>query len=190
MPTLLTLPDASAPEGPVAPHVVLVGLPGAGKTTIGRALADAVQRPFLDFDAEIERRTDATVAEIFASRGEPHFRQLEQDLTREVAAWRGGMILSPGGGWITNSGVVAALRPPARMIWLKVRPTEAVRRLGEQAQRRPLLNRMNPTAGLEQLLKDREARYATADLAINTEIFLIPRILERLQMEVAKWDMA
>lgn len=189
MPTLLTLPDASAPEGPVAPHIILVGLPGAGKTTVGRALADALERPFLDFDAEIERRTGATVAEIFASRGEPQFRQSEQDLTREVAAWRGGMILCPGGGWITNPGVVAALRPPARMVWLKVRPVEAVRRLGEQAQRRPLLNRMNPTAGVEQLLKEREARYATADLAINTEMFPIPRILERLQTEVTKWQL-
>lgn len=187
MPIFLTLPDASAPDGPQPPHIVFVGLPGSGKSSIGRALADATGRPYLDFDAEIERRVGTTIADIFATKGEPHFRQLEQQLTTEVAAWRGGMILCPGGGWITNPGVMAALRPPARMIWLKVRPVEALRRMGEQTQRRPLLNRMNPGAELEQLLKEREPLYGHADLSINTEMFPMSRILERIQLESSGW---
>ncbi len=189
MPTFITLPDASAPEGPVPPHLVFVGLPGAGKSTIGRALAAATGRPYLDFDAEIERRIGMSIADLFATKGEPHFRQLEQQLTREVAEWRGGMILCPGGGWVTNPGVAAILRPPARLIWLKVRPSEALRRMAEQVQERPLLRRVNPGTGLEQLLKDREGLYAQADLSINTEMFPVARIVERIQLESQAWGM-
>ena len=189
MPTFLTLPDASAPDGPTPPHLVFVGLPGSGKSTIGRALAEALGRPYLDVDVEIERRVGTTIADIFATKGEPYFRNLEQQVTQEVAAWRGGLILCPGGGWITNPGAITAIRPPARLIWLKVRPVEALRRMGEQAQRRPLLSRMNPGAELEQLLKEREPLYARADLSINTEMFPMPRILERIRLEAAAWDM-
>lgn len=187
MPTLLTLPSASAPDGPVAPHIVFVGLPGSGKSTIGKAVGEATGRGFLDFDAEIERRVGTSIADIFATKGEPHFRNLEQQLTAEVASWRGGLILCPGGGWITNPGALASLRPPARVVWLKVRPTEAIRRMGEQAQRRPLLNRMNPGAELEQLLKEREPLYAKADVSINTEMFPLARIVERIQQEAQAW---
>lgn len=187
MPTFLTLPGASAPEGPTPPHLVFVGLPGSGKSTIARALSEAIGRPFLDFDQEIERRVGTTIADIFATKGEPHFRGLELQVTQEVAAWGGGLVLCPGGGWISNPGALIALRPPARIIWLKVRPVEAMRRMGEQAQRRPLLNRMNPQAELEQLLKEREPLYAQADLSINTEMFPIARIVERIQLESASW---
>jgi shikimate kinase len=164
-----------------------VGLPGAGKSTIGKALADATGRGFLDFDAEIERRVGTSIADIFATRGEPHFRNLEQQLTTEIAQWRGGLVLCPGGGWITSPGNLSALRPPARVVWLKVRPVEALRRMGEQVQRRPLLNRMNPGAELEQLLKEREPLYAKADVSINTEMFPVTRIVERIQQESASW---
>jgi shikimate kinase len=167
----------------------MVGLPGSGKSTIGKALGEVTGRGFLDFDSEIERRVGTSIADIFAMRGEPHFRNLEQQLTTEVATWRGGLILCPGGGWIGNPGALSSLRPPARVVWLKVRPVEAMRRMGEQAQRRPLLNRMSPGAELEQLLKEREPLYAKADVSINTEMFPLARIVERIQQESAAWPL-
>ena len=77
-------------------HLVLVGLPGSGKSTVGRAVAKRLSRPFLDFDAELERRAGISVARIFAERGEAAFRGLEYSLTQELAA-APPMVLAPGG---------------------------------------------------------------------------------------------
>ncbi|HKN58339.1 MAG TPA: shikimate kinase, partial [Gemmatimonadaceae bacterium] len=81
--------------------MILVGLPGVGKTTIGRAAARRLGRQFLDFDLEIERRAGMEVREIFRLRGEDQFRSMEFALTQELSE-TGGMVLSPGGGWITQ----------------------------------------------------------------------------------------
>src|SRR4051794_6574821 len=83
------------------PNIILVGLPGVGKTTTGRMVARNLHWPFLDFDTEIEHREHASVSEIFAKKGEAYFRELEQSLSEEMAT-RSGTIISAGGGWITN----------------------------------------------------------------------------------------
>ena len=99
------------------PHLILVGLPGAGKSTVGRGVAERLARTFLDFDLEIERRQGKTIAEIFGEKGEGHFRQLERALTEELRLM-GNMILAPGGGWVSSPEVVGMLRPPGRLIYL------------------------------------------------------------------------
>ena len=128
---------------------------------------------FLDFDREIERRTGTTVAELFAAHGEQHFRSLELELTRELAA-SGGMLLAPGGGWIANPGAVALLRPPGSIIYLKVRPEVALRRLGRGQARRPLLQTPDPLGRLRQLLAAREPLFAAADHIVEVGV-LRPR---------------
>src|SRR5471030_845965 len=91
MGTFRTSQPVSAVD-PSRPHVVLVGLPGSGKSTIGRLAAERARFGFLDFDLEIERRQGLSVAEIFAAKGEPFFRRLERELTAELAEI-GGMIV-------------------------------------------------------------------------------------------------
>jgi shikimate kinase len=91
---------------PGKPHLILVGLPGSGKTTIGAMLAERLGRTFLDFDAEIERREGMPVASIFAQRGEQAFRVLERKLTEELRDV-GNMVVAPGGGWAADPSVVA-----------------------------------------------------------------------------------
>src|SRR5262245_7005502 len=86
---------------PKVPHVILVGLPGSGKSTVGAAVADKLSRGFLDIDVEIERREGRSVSQIFAERGEPYFRQMELAITEELAMM-GNMIVAPGGGWVTS----------------------------------------------------------------------------------------
>jgi shikimate kinase len=152
------------------PHLILVGLPGVGKSTVGAGVAERLGRPFLDFDVEIERRTGCSVARLFAERGEAHFRALERALTEELRH-RPGMVLAPGGGWVGNPANVALLRPPGRIIYLRVSPETALRRLGAGRDDRPLLAVADPLAALHRLLAERARHYESADGVIDTELF-------------------
>jgi shikimate kinase len=131
----------------------------------------------MDLDQEIERREAATVSAIFAEKGEHYFRQKERELTEELQA-KGNMVLAPGGGWITNAEVVALLRPPGRIIYLKVRPETAMTRLGAEAAGRPLLARPDPTGELRRLLAERDPLYLRADHVIDTERLTVDRVVE------------
>lgn len=150
-------------------HVVLVGLPGAGKSTVGKAVARELGRPFLDFDTEIEKRTGLTVARLFAEHGEPAFRLHEVALTRELAA-APPMVLAPGGGWVTNAGVMDLLRPPGRIIHLRVSPAEALRRLSRARVVRPLLTQANPAVTIQGLWEARRHLYERADAELDVEV--------------------
>lgn len=158
-------------------HLVLVGLPGSGKSTVGRAVARLVDRPFLDFDQEIARRAGMSVAAIFEKRGESAFREAEVALTRELVETP-PMILAPGGGWITNPGVVEMLRPPARLVYLRISVAESLRRLRRSRNVRPLLASENPAARLQQLLEQRAPLYKGSDVVIDAETFEPQRLVE------------
>lgn len=166
MATFLTSPAGSADRS--VPHLILVGLPGSGKTTVGPLLAEALGMPLLDFDAEITRREGMPVPEIFGQKGEGHFRELEHALTTELAQV-GGMVLAPGGGWVARSDNVALLRPPGQLIYLKITTSVAVLRMGTSTTSRPLLNRPNPKGELDRLLSARIGAYESADLMVNVD---------------------
>ena len=166
----------SASRSPVSPaalpedgHLVLIGLPGAGKSTIGKHLARELGRPFLDFDAEIERRTGMTVARLFVEQGEPAFRAREVALTRELLA-APPMVLAPGGGWVNNPEVISLVRPPGRIIHLKISPEGALKRLSRARVVRPLLRSEDPAAVMQGLWRNRAGLYAQADLELDVEV--------------------
>ena len=182
-PTFRTSQPVSAAD-PSQPHLILVGLPGAGKSTVGRAAAAKLERSFLDFDREIERRAGQTISEIFAEKGESHFRLLERGLTQDLAEM-GNMILSPGGGWVTSAEVVGLLRPPGQLVYLKVRPETALQRLGANRATRPLLTRAAPVAELTKLLDQRKAAYEAADHVIDTERLELQRVIDKVT-EIAR----
>ena len=161
------------------PHLILVGLPGAGKSVVGEALATRLMRSFLDFDREIERRESASISEIFAIRGEHYFRQQEIELTLELRQC-GNMVVAPGGGWVINQGVVDIIRPPAKLVYLKVKPETALKRLGTQRTARPLLSRPDPLGELRRLLRDREKLYEAADFVVSTEVLDTNRVVDKL----------
>lgn len=153
---------------PLAGHLVLVGLPGAGKSTIGRLAAARLGWGFLDFDQEISRRSGLPVATYFAQHGEAAFREAEVALTRELRE-RPPMVLAPGGGWITNPGVVELLRPPGRLLHLAISVEGAWRRLAASRVARPLLQTEDPEARLRALEATRRPLYEQADWVINVE---------------------
>lgn len=181
MPTFRTSRPVSAADiaDPAKPHLILVGLPGSGKTSVGRAVGAQLKRPFLDFDAEIERRELITVGELFASRGEPYFRGLEQKLTEELRTV-GNMVLAPGGGWIANTGCLETLRPPGVLVYLKVRPEVALARMGKEGARRPLLQRPDPLGELQRLLWAREKLYLQADHTVSADKMTLQQAVDSI----------
>ncbi len=162
------------------PNVILVGLSGSGKTSIGRAVAKELNWPFIDFDTEIEHREHSSVRQIFETRGEACFRTLEQELTKELVTCS-GTIMSAGGGWVTNRDAVALLRPTGRIIYLRASPDVLVARLASARVPRPLLEVPDPKGTLEAMLEARRHLYEEADLVIETEVFGRKELIEQVR---------
>jgi shikimate kinase len=139
--------------------------------------AEMCGRSFLDFDAEIERREGMAISQIFGEHGEHYFRKRERALTEELRD-TGGMILSPGGGWIADPEVVSLLRPPGRLVYLKVRPETALKRMGKRQELRPLLMRANPLDEIRRLYEARRLLYEGADHLIESERLTLQEVTE------------
>jgi shikimate kinase len=144
--------------------IALLGMMGAGKTSVGRALADLLSIPFFDSDREIEASTGSSVSEIFATRGEPEFRRLElQTVARLLNG--GACVLSLGGGAFMAAETREAIKANAISVWLQVDRELLFQRLQHDTTR-PLLKGGDAKQKLERLLSEREPVYATADLVI------------------------
>lgn len=152
-------------------QVVLTGLPGSGKTTVGRALAGRIGWDFVDLDAEIVMRSGRSVATIFAEDGEERFRQLEALATAELRD-KDRVIVAPGGGWITRPATVGLIYPPARLLYLRVSPETALARIVASGEARPLLAMGDPADRIHQLLAERGKLYEAADSAVDAEVYM------------------
>jgi shikimate kinase len=150
--------------------VALVGMMGAGKTSIGKRLAARLEVGFADADHEIEAAADMTVAEIFTKYGEPEFRRLERSVICRLLH-NPPHILATGGGAFMDASTREAMKAGAFTIWLKA-PVEIllgrVRKRQEHDQTRPLLNTHDMRGTLERLLEVREPVYATADMVLES----------------------
>ena len=173
-------PDA--PSFTPARTLVLVGLMGAGKSSVGRRLAARLALPFTDADAEIEAAAGMTVSEIFARHGEPAFRDGER---RVIVRLLGDPVhvLATGGGAFMEPRTRAVIRERAVSIWLRAEHDELVRRVSRRSDR-PLLKGADPRVVLERLMAERYPIYAEADLTVasgggSTDETVV-RILEQL----------
>jgi shikimate kinase len=162
-------------------NLALVGFMGAGKSTLGRAAARALGRPFVDTDALIVRTAGRTIPEVFAELGEDGFRALEAEAIAAVAGER-GQVVATGGGALGRAANVAALRGSGVLVCLLARPEVILRRVGgaEAALRRPLLAGGDPLERIRTLLAARAALYAQADLALDTSDLERPAALQAL----------
>jgi shikimate kinase len=162
----------------VSPLVVLVGPPGAGKSTVGALLADRLGVALRDTDADVEASTGTTIAELFVDHGEAHFRDLERQAVATALDEHDG-VLSLGGGAVTDEGTRRALRGH-RVVFLDVGLAEAVRRIGLGASRPLLLG--NVRGQLKALLDQRRPAYqAVAWLTVDTDT----RTPEELAADIA-----
>lgn len=147
-------------------HVILIGLPGAGKTTVGRSVAGLLGIPFVDVDAVIVRREGRPVPVIFGEQGEAAFRDMERREVRRLLTEQPA-VLAPGGGWAAQPGAVADARPLALVVYLRTSPGTAASRVGPG--NRPTLMGGDPSELMRDLLRDREAAYGEADVTVDTD---------------------
>lgn len=149
-------------------RVVLVGLPGAGKSTVGPLLAKRLGWRFEDPDERVRRTTGLDIAAIFRTEGERGFRERERSAVVE-ALRESRVVVAPGGGWFAQPGALAALPADVAVVWLQVSATEATRRLEQDPIERPLLSQGNMALHLAKLEGERTLAYAQADVAVETD---------------------
>jgi shikimate kinase len=155
-------PDADPPK-----HLVLVGMMGAGKTTVGRACAESLGRPFVDTDDLVSVATGLTIPELFELEGEAAFRALEKQAVADACAAPIPVVIACGGGAIVDPDNRRALRRVGFVVWLQAPTEELHRRVGPDSGR-PLLAAGGP-GSLERIAALREDAYAaTADATVDT----------------------
>jgi shikimate kinase len=163
-------------------NIYLVGMPGAGKSTIGRALAKCLHLTFIDADHTITDRTGVAIATIFELEGEAGFRQRETALIAELSA-RSDILVATGGGAILREDNRALLRTTGIIVYLRAKIDDLLART-QHDSKRPLLRAENPRAVLTSLLEIREPLYlALADLVVETVGY--PKVT-RLAQEIAE----
>jgi shikimate kinase len=148
------------------PIAVLIGAPGAGKSTIGRRVAERLKVPFVDTDALIEEESGMSVADMFVELGEPEFRAREEDAVRRALAEQSGVVALGGGAILSES--TRQLLADHTVVWLRVNVSDAASRVGMN-QARPLLLG-NVRGRLTQLLNERTPLYeSVASITIETD---------------------
>jgi len=147
--------------------IVLIGMMGVGKSSIGRRLAARLGIPFVDADTEIEKAAGMSIPDIFARHGEANFRNGEARVIARLLE-SGPQVLATGGGAIMNADTRAAIRQKGVSVWLNAEFEVLIRRISKRKNDRPMLQTSDPAETLRRLLKEREPIYAQADITVQS----------------------
>jgi shikimate kinase len=179
-----------APSSPLDHNrnLVLIGGRACGKTSVGKALALALQRPFVDLDEVLVAQAGRSIADLVAAAGWPEFRRREKALVAHYGKLS-GQVLAPGGGVVLDPENVNVLREHGLVIWLMAEPATLGQRLqGDQGSQefRPSLTGADPVAEMAKVLAEREPLYrAAAHLTMDTTGLSIPEIVQRILRTVS-----
>jgi XRE family aerobic/anaerobic benzoate catabolism transcriptional regulator len=172
------LRDADA--APARRVVVLLGLRGAGKSSIGPELATRRGVEFVELDQLVEQAAGMPLGAVFELQGEPFYRRLERETLRRFLATQGGAVVAAGGSIVTDAETFELLKRSAVTVWLKARPEDHMQRVIEQGDVRPMKNRPDAMAELRALLRARAALYAQADHVVDTSLLGLDGSIELL----------
>ena len=166
-------------------RVALIGLRGAGKSTLGRIAAEQLGRAFIELDKEIERAHGLSTAEILALYGQEGFRRREQAMLRELTARPGAMIVATGGGIVAEPLTFDLLLASFHTIWLKAAPAEHMARVRQQGDLRPMADDPTAMQELRAILTSREPLYARAHATVDTSGIAIDAAAAKLIAAIA-----
>jgi shikimate kinase len=149
-------------------HLMLVGLPGCGKTAVGRQVAEELGAPLFDIDSLLVREMGMPVEQIFGMVGEQRFREMEHKAVLAAVEAKEPAVIVPGGGWAAQPGHMDGAREFALLVYLRCLPSTAAKR-AEQGEVRPLLVGADPVERMRKLLEAREPFYKLADFEVAAE---------------------
>jgi XRE family aerobic/anaerobic benzoate catabolism transcriptional regulator len=157
------------PEVPDGPRIVaLLGLRGAGKTTLGQRLAAALGVRFVELDDAIEDAAGLSLAEIFSLHGEGYYRRLEAAEVTRLLEGVEPLVIACSGGLVQNVGAFDVVRSRCRTVWLQAAPVDHMSRVLQQGDRRPVAGRTDAMQELRAILASREPLYRTAEIHVDT----------------------
>ncbi|HET8713092.1 MAG TPA: shikimate kinase [Gemmatimonadales bacterium] len=159
-------------------HLVLIGLPGAGKSTVGRLVAERLHTGFVDIDTILIRKEGKPITLIFAEKGEPAFRQMERKEV-EAALEHEPAVIVPGGGWAAQPGQLDGAKSRGYFIYLKARAEIAAGR-AEPSGTRPVLMGDDPVAIMRELYAERDPYYTRADATVLTEAKSVEKVADEI----------
>jgi XRE family aerobic/anaerobic benzoate catabolism transcriptional regulator len=166
-------------------RIALVGLRGAGKSTLGAKLAEALQVPFVELDREVEKEAGAQLGEVFAMYGQDAFRRFERRALERVLAQNPRAVIATGGSLVTDSGTYRQLLAQCFCVWLKTSPEQHMQRVISQGDMRPFSGRSAALDEIKKLLEDRERLYARADATLETSGKTVRQSLAELKKAIA-----
>jgi len=156
-------------------NIILVGFMGTGKTTVGKMLAERLQREFVDMDVELEARAGKPIPRVFAEDGEGAFRRMERELVVELSR-RSNQVIAAGGGVVLNPDNIRDFGATGRVICLKATPDEILRRVSG-SNHRPLLEQGDKGERIRKLLKVRQPFYDAVSCQVDTTGKTVPEIV-------------
>jgi XRE family aerobic/anaerobic benzoate catabolism transcriptional regulator len=165
--------------------IALLGLRGAGKSTLGAKLAQALDVPFVELDREVEKEAGAPLGEVFAMYGQDAFRRFERRALERVLAAQPQAVIATGGGLVTDPGTYDLLLERCRCIWLKAAPEEHMNRVIAQGDMRPFKGRSAALDEIRKLLADRDRLYGRAAAMVDTSGRTVRQSLAELRRVIA-----
>lgn len=162
-------------------RIVLIGLRGAGKSTLGQALAKQLQRPFVELDREIEREAGISLSELFLLSGQAGYRRIERRVLERVIDGQRDLVLTAGGGVVSEPETYRLLCANCYTIWIKAAPEEHMDRVVAQGDTRPMAGHAEAMEDLRRILASRESLYGQADSTLDTSGHTVQQSLSALK---------